>query len=71
MTKRSGGDIDKLEDLREQALKGAFDIRLCRGLHECLFIPLELRRTVEDAIRKFEEEGDTRSFKERVKKLKR
>jgi len=56
MIKRSGGDVDKLEDLREQALEGAFDTRLCRGLDECPFIPLQLRGTVKDAIRKFEEE---------------
>lgn len=70
MIKRSGGDVGKLEDLREQALEGAFDTRLCRGLDECPFIPLELRRTVKDAIRKFEEEGDIRSFKDTVRKLK-
>lgn len=71
MIKRSGGDVDQLEDLREQALEGAFDTRLCRGLDECPFIPLELREPVKDAIRKFEEEGDKESFKEIVKQLKR
>jgi len=71
MIKRSGGDVDKLEDLREQALEGAFDTRWCRGLDECPFIPLQLRKTVKDAIRKVEEGGETRSFKDVVKKLKR
>lgn len=71
MIKRSGGDVDELEDLREQALEGAFDTRLCRGLDECPFIPQELLEPVKDAIKKFEEEGDKESFKDIVKKLKR
>ncbi len=71
MIKRSEGDVDKLEDLREQAIEGAFDTRLCRGLDDCPFIPKELRDSVKDAIKKFKQEGDTRSFKDIVKKLKR
>ena len=63
--------LEKLEDLREQALEGAFGTRLCRGLDECPFIPLELREPVKDAIKKFEEEGDKQSFKDIVKKLQR
>ena len=69
MIKRSGGDVDKLQDLREQAMEGAFDTRLCRGLDECPFIPPELRDSVKDAIKKFEEKGDDQSFKDIVKKL--
>ncbi|MDI6811187.1 MAG: ParB/RepB/Spo0J family partition protein [archaeon] len=71
MIKRSGGDADKLEDLREQAIEGAFDTRLCRGLDDCSFIPKELRESVKDAIKKFEEERDKESFKDIVTKLKR
>ncbi|MDI6698099.1 MAG: ParB/RepB/Spo0J family partition protein [Candidatus Saccharicenans sp.] len=71
MIKRSGGDVDKLEDLREQAIEGAFDTRLCRGLDDCSFIPKELRESVKDAIKKFEEERDKESFKDIVTKLKR
>lgn len=71
MIKRSGGDVDKLEDLRKQALEGAFDTHLCRGLDECPFIPQELLEPVKDAIKKFKEEGDKQSFKDIVKKLKR
>ncbi|ODS39050.1 MAG: hypothetical protein A7316_00830 [Candidatus Altiarchaeales archaeon WOR_SM1_86-2] len=70
MIKRSGGNADKLEGLREQALEGAFDTRVCKGLNGCPFIPPELLEPVKDAIRKFEEEGDKQSFKDVVKKLK-
>lgn len=38
MIKRSGGNLDNLGDLKEQALEGAFDTKLCRGLQECLFL---------------------------------
>jgi ParB family chromosome partitioning protein len=68
--KRSGGDVDKLEELREQAIEGAFDTHLCRSLEECQFIPEELIEPVKEAIKKFEEEGDASSFRETVKKLK-
>jgi len=71
MIKRSGGDVNELEDLREQALEGAFDTHLCRGLDECPFIPQELLEPLKDAIKKFEEEGEKQSFKDIVKKLKR
>ena len=71
MIKRSGGDVDKLEDLKEPALEGAFDAHLCKGLDECPFIPPELLKPVKDAIKTFEEAGDKESFKDIVKKLKR
>ena len=67
MIKRSGGDLEKLEELREQALEGAFDTRLCKGLDECQFIPDELIEPLKEAIKKFEEEGDIKSFKDVVK----
>ncbi len=70
MIRRSGGDVDKLEHLREQAIEGAFDTRLCRGLDECSFIPKELRGSVKKTVEKFKEDGDIRSFKDIVKKLK-
>ncbi len=49
MIKRSGGNLSKLDGLRTQALEGAFDTRVCRGLDECPFIPYK--------------EGDLRLFK--------
>jgi len=71
MIKRSGGDLSKLDGLRTQALEGAFDTRVCRGLDECPFIPYELRGLIIDAVKKFKEEGDIESFKDIAKKLKR
>ncbi len=73
MIKRSGGNVDTLEELREQAIEGAFDIHLyplCRSLEGCQFIPEELIEHVKEAIRKFEEEGDSSSFRETVDTLK-
>lgn len=71
MIKRSGGDLEKLEELKEQALEGAFDTRLCKGLDECQFIPDELIEPLKEAIKKFEEEGDIKSFKDVVKRMRR
>lgn len=71
MIKRSGGDLSKLDGLRTQALEGAFDTHVCRGLDECSFIPYELRGLIIDAVKKFKEEGDIESFKDIAKKLKR
>lgn len=77
MIKRSDGDVDKLEELRKQALEGAFDLclvrpeELCRGLENCQFIPKELIEPLKEAIKKFEDDGDTHSFKDKVAKLKR
>jgi len=71
MIKRSGGDLRKLEGLRTQALEGAFDTRVCRGLDECPFIPFDLRGLLIDAVKRFKDEGDKQSFKDMVKKLKR
>jgi ParB family chromosome partitioning protein len=69
MIKRSGGDVGKLEHLREQALEGAFDTHLCRGLDGCPFIPKELLEPVKKAIGEFKEKGETEAFKEMVRKL--
>lgn len=66
MIKRSGGDLEKLAELRAQALDGAFNIRTCTGLSECPLIPEEIKKVVEKL-----EKGDTKSFKNLVKRLKR
>lgn len=71
MIKRSGRDVEKLEELREQAIEGAFDTHLCRSIDKCPFIPEELIEPVKEAIKKFEDEGDTRSFKNIARKLRR
>jgi len=70
MIKRSGGDLLKLEELREQALEGAFDTRLCKGLEDCLFIPKELIQSIKTAIREFREAGSAENLNI-VKKLRR
>jgi len=69
--KRSSGDPEKLEQLRKEALEGAFDTKICRGIDECNFMPDELKPLIKKAIAEFEEKGDTASFKSIVKKLKR
>jgi ParB family chromosome partitioning protein len=66
MLKRSGGDVGKLEYLREQALEGAFETRLCKGLDDCSYIPEELNKSVKDMVKRFEE-GNRQSFKRGVK----
>lgn len=66
MIKRSGGNLEKLAELRVQALDGAFNIRTCTGLSECPLIPEEVKEVVKKL-----EKGDTKSFKGLVKKLKR
>lgn len=71
MIKRSDGDINKLEGLREQAIEGAFDTHLCRSLEECQFIPEELIEPVKEAIKNFEKDGDVSSFRDIAKKLRR
>jgi len=60
MIKRSGGDLGKLEVLKGQALEGALDVRLCRGLDSCPFIPPELLGLVKNAVEQFKESGNTR-----------
>ncbi len=70
MTKRSDGDLSKLEGLKHQALEGAFDVRLCRGLDECTFIPFKLRDLVKDLVKKFKDEDNTKAFEEILRKLK-
>jgi len=67
--KRSSGDIEKLEQLREEALDGAFDTKICKGIDECDFMPDELKPLIKKAIAEFQERGDTSSFKQLIKKL--
>ena len=70
MIKRSGGDLLKLEHLRVQALEGAFDTYLCKGLDDCPFIPKELIHSFKAVIMKSEESGSAEEFKGVVTKLK-
>ena len=48
--KRSKGDLSNLAINRELAIDGAFDIHICRGIQECVFIPKELRSQINDLI---------------------
>lgn len=67
--KRSGGDIHALEQLRQEALEGAFDARLCRGLHECPLLPPEVRLMVLEALADYQETRDLAAFRNLIRKL--
>ena len=59
--KRSGGDLDKLSELKEEAIEGAFNLRTCReGL--CFVMPEELK----DRIKKMLEDDPSSLKKLRV-----
>jgi len=63
--KRSGGDLNKLSGLRNEAMEGAFDTRTCtEGL--CFLMPEDLK----EQIKKVLENQEINSLKELVKKLK-
>lgn len=65
--KRSEGDINKLSNLRIQALEGAFDTYFCRSIDDCQFIPTELIEPVKEAIKKYEKDKDMSSFKDVIR----
>lgn len=44
--KRSEGDINKIDELVEQALGGCFGVVICRGLEGCPYIPDDCREEV-------------------------
>jgi len=48
--KRTGGDIERIDELREQALDGAFRVHICKGLNDCGFIDVSLIPLVERLI---------------------
>jgi len=50
MLKRSEGDLDRMDSLKEQAMEGEFDVHICRGLRECKFIPEGQREFIEKTI---------------------
>lgn len=63
--KRSGGDLNQLSELRNDAMEGVFDTRTCtEGL--CFIMPEDLK----EKIKKIAEEKEINSLKEFVKKLK-
>ena len=67
--KRSGGDVAEIRDLRDQALAGAFNTYVCRGLQDCGFIPKELIPIVEKLVEQHETSGET-DFEELVRRIK-
>jgi ParB family chromosome partitioning protein len=52
---RSGGDKNKIDGLVEQALGGAFNIVICRGLESCPFIPEKCLNDIKFIISRFTE----------------
>jgi len=63
--KRSGGDLNKLSELRKEAMEGAFDTRICtEGL--CFLLPEDLK----EQIKKTLEDQESKSLNEFVKKVK-
>jgi ParB family chromosome partitioning protein len=66
--KRSGGDVNKVQDLRETALEGAFDTHICHGIDDCNFIPNALKGTIKEAIKK-SKSGDKVSLRKELAKL--
>lgn len=69
--KESKGDLERLEELRTRALEGAFDTRVCRGLHECPFIPPKARQLIQDALQQYQAHGDPEEFRRRIRELSR
>ena len=68
--KQSGGNIENIQGLREDALEGAFDTVTCHGIDDCSFIPENLREPIINLIKTSKKEGKGMSFKELVKSLK-
>jgi ParB family chromosome partitioning protein len=68
--KKSGGNLEKIQGLREDALEGAFDTFICHGIEDCNFIPKNLREPIMELIKRSKKKGRGLSFKELVKSLK-
>jgi len=65
MIKRSGGNINKMDGLKEDALAGAFDVHVCHGLDDCSFIPEKLREPIKRRIKDFKKKK-ARGFKRKT-----
>jgi ParB/RepB/Spo0J family partition protein len=48
--KRSEGNVDKIDELCEQALGGCFNLLICKGLDRCPYIPQECLEDVKRII---------------------
>ncbi|HCR36511.1 TPA: hypothetical protein DIU22_05750 [Candidatus Woesebacteria bacterium] len=63
--KQSGGNLENIQGLKDEALEGAFDTKMCKeGL--CFTLPEDLKVRLKEMI----ESNNTKSLKEIVKKLK-
>jgi hypothetical protein len=58
-----------VHELRNQALGGAFDTYVCRGLHDCNFRPEELIPRVEKLIEQYEKTVE-HDFEELIRRMK-
>ncbi len=74
--KASGGNVEKLSILREQALAGAFDVRTCHGIDGMLVcqeledLPAKFQKAVVGVIRR-QAESPEADFEEQVRTLTR
>ena len=63
--KQSGGNLENIQGLKDEALEGAFDTKMCKeGL--CFTLPEDLKVQLKEMI----ENNNTKSLKEIVKRLK-
>lgn len=69
--KRSEGDLDTLKQLKGEAVLGAFDAKLCRGLHDCQYLPQEARLLLCEALKRYEKSKDIQEFWAIVRSLSR
>ena len=67
--KQSGGRVENIPRLREEALEGAFDTVTCHGIEECNFIPENLKESIIELVKKSEESHNEATFKDLVRKL--
>lgn len=68
--KRSEGNMGKIQELRLEALGGAFDIVICHGIDDCNLIPRNLKEPIKSLIETSKKSGKGLSFSELVKSLK-
>lgn len=68
--KQSGGDLSKIEGLVEMAHQGVFHTVMCKGVHDCAFVPQWIQ-VVNDALKKRDdkvEDTKTRDIMVQVRK---
>jgi ParB family chromosome partitioning protein len=68
--KQSEGQVESIPKLREEALEGAFDTKMCHGIEECTFIPENLKESIIELIKQSKNGNNKSTFKDLVRKLK-